>query len=403
MDFRPAEQVANAVLYEGYLLYPYRPSALKNRHRWTFGCLFSPDYCRAQGGTEASGTRTECLVLADAHASLAVKVRFLHLRSGPPLTLPSPPGGEGRVRGDGTWQDAVEREVVAGPHSLEALAGRAHRHPFAFAAEAGAAWDQRAIEGEVELSAECLGDGVFRVSSCVANVTSLAEVPAGRDAGLLTALVSCHSILGVEDGEFVPLLDPPETLREAAARCRNVGTWPVPASGPGRRDLLLSSPIILPDHPRVAAESPGDLFDATEIDELLTLRIMTLTEEEKREVRAADGRARALLERTEALAADQLRGLHGARSDSSLGLRPGVRVRLRPRGRTDVFDLALAGRTAVIASVEQDLEDGVHLNVVLDDDPGRDLGLEGKPGHRFFFHPDEVEILGEQRPTDSAP
>src|SRR5262249_55415654 len=103
MDFRPAEQIANVVLYEGYLLYPYRPSALKNRHRWTFGCLFPPDYCRSQGGSETSGTRTECLVLAGARASLTVKVRFLHLRAGP----------EDRAR-----QDAVEREVIAGPHDI---------------------------------------------------------------------------------------------------------------------------------------------------------------------------------------------------------------------------------------------------------------------------------------------
>jgi hypothetical protein len=72
---------------------------------------------------------------------------------------------------------------------------------------------------------------------------------------------------------------------------------------------------------------------------------------------------------------------------------PGDRVRLCPRGRADIFDLALAGRRATILSVEQDVEDRVYYTVTVDDDPGRDLGAAGKPGHRFFFAPDEVELV----------
>ena len=113
-------------------------------------------------------------------------------------------------------------------------------------------------------------------------------------------------------------MDPPEHWREAAAGCRNVGTWPVLVGEEEQKDTMLSAPIILYDYPRVAPESPGDLFDCTEIDEILTLRILTLTEDEKREMSAVDGRARALLERTEALAREQLLGLHGA----VRGLRP---------------------------------------------------------------------------------
>jgi hydrogenase maturation protease len=74
-------------------------------------------------------------------------------------------------------------------------------------------------------------------------------------------------------------------------------------------------------------------------------------------------------------------------------LRPGDRVRLRPRKGGDILDSALAGRTGAIESIEQDYEDRIHLSVVLDDDPGRDLGLLRLPGHRFFFSPDEVEPL----------
>jgi hydrogenase maturation protease len=107
------------------------------------------------------------------------------------------------------------------------------------------------------------------------------------------------------------LLDPPDFGREAAAGCRNVGTYPVLAGDDSRRDCILSSPIILYDFPQIASESAGDLYDGTEIDEILSLRIMTLTDEEKREVRDADDRARAILERTENLAAEHFLKMHG--------------------------------------------------------------------------------------------
>ena len=74
-------------------------------------------------------------------------------------------------------------------------------------------------------------------------------------------------------------------------------------------------------------------------------------------------------------------------------LRPGYRVRLKPRGRKDIFDLALTGKTAVIEAIEEDYEGHVHLAVVIDDDPGRDLGMLRQPGHRFFFSVEEVEPL----------
>jgi hydrogenase maturation protease len=141
---------------------------------------------------------------------------------------------------------------------------------------------------------------------------------ASRDDALLRSLVSTHTILVVRGGEFISLLDPPEVWREAAAACRNVGTWPVLVGEEGDHDTMLSSPIILYDYPQVAPESPGDLFDATEIDEILTLRILTLTDEEKRAAAAVDGRVRELLVRTETLAREELLGLHG----TVRGLRP---------------------------------------------------------------------------------
>jgi hypothetical protein len=212
----------------------------------------------------------------------------------------------------------------------------------------------------------------------------------------------------------------------AASSCDNQGTWPVLAGEEGRADMILSSPIILYDYPRVAPESPGDLFDAAEIDEILTLRILAMTEEEQREMAALDARARALLERTQALTAEEMARLHGARrelrpsadTEDLRGKRPltskperaflradgrdlavGDRVRLHPKGGADIFDLILKNEMAVIEAIERDFDDRVHVAVVLEADPGREFGLDRMPGHRFFFSPDEIEPARKESGT----
>lgn len=333
-------RIVNAVLYEGYLLYPYRPS-VKNRHRWTFGGLYPQAYSEGQRGSDAWSMQTECLVLGGRRATLAVTVRFLHLQARlvgeltPPLEeLPAdgepalrvvealPVGG----RLYQTWQEAVEREVNLGEFILHDLADRPQQREFAFFASrrreplrepdgkiVGLLMrEQQAVQGSVELSAEPAGDGLFKARVTIRNRTPLSGAgQGGRDDALLRALVSTHTILGVRDSEFVSLLDPPESLRDVAAGCRNVGTWPVLVGEAGAKDTILSSPIILYDYPQIAPESPGDLFDSLEIDEILSLRILTLTDEEKRAMAAVDERARALLQRTESLAREQLLGLHG--------------------------------------------------------------------------------------------
>jgi hydrogenase maturation protease len=241
-----------------------------------------------------------------------------------------------------------------------------------------------------------------------------------RNEVMLRSLASTHTVLGTRGGEFVSLLDPPEVLRPLAAECRNVGTWPVLVGVEGQRDTMLSSPIILYDYPRIAPESPGDSFDGTEIDELLTLCIQALTPDEKRHMSGLDGQSRALLHRSEALTERQRARLHGAvrgfavagvcdpgpasqrpATEAGTGLRPGDRVRLRPRGGADAFDLLLTGQAATVVAVEQDFEGRTYLAVTVDEDPGRDLGREGQPGHRFFYRPEEVEpfpVGGEASP-----
>jgi hydrogenase maturation protease len=338
------EQIADAVLYEGYLLYPYR-EAVKNRQRWTFGGLYPHSYSLAQrGGSDGWSMRTECLVLGTARTRLEVRVRFLHLRVRQVGQLDHqlaawPSAGEPRFRlvemlqvGETryqTWQEAVERTVTPGEASLGELAARPRSHAFSFPAGreleplrdpaggiAGVLVRTReAIAGSIELSSEEVEPGLFQVAVEIGNRTPFEDAERKtRDEALMRALVSTHTILGVREGEFVSLLDPPERWREVAARCRNHGTWPVLVGDQeaGEMDTMLSAPIILYDYPRLAPESPGDLFDSTEIDEILTLRILTLTDAEKQEAAALDERVRALLDRTAALDDQSLARLHGA-------------------------------------------------------------------------------------------
>jgi hypothetical protein len=374
-----AAALRQALLYEGYLLYPYRASALKNRQRFSLAVLYPPAFC---AGGDTSSARTECLVRGGAETVVEVEIAFLHLleREGAPA--------------------ASERTVAVPELHLGELGRGAREERFAFAQEATEGARQEPIAGSITITAEALDGDVYKLGVEVRNLSRCDEP--GREAALLRSLVSAHTLIGVRAGELVSLLDPPPSLAAAAAACANVGTWPVLVGAVGSHDTLLSSPVILYDYPQVAPESPGDLFDATEIDEILTLRILTLTDAEKRELRASDARARALIDRTEALGAADLMRLHGTLRYPSpprparclvggVALGPGDRVRLRPRGRADIFDLALAGMLATVTSVEQDFEDRFFVCVTIDDDPGRDLGATGQPGHRFFFRADEVE------------
>ncbi|MGI8992038.1 MAG: hypothetical protein ACR2I2_20980, partial [Bryobacteraceae bacterium] len=342
-----------------------------NQQRWNFGTLAPGEFMQ-----------TECLVTGAPECVLDVKVRFLQMTARP------------SAQGVQVWNEAIDRAVRCDDLRL---GGLDHKRVFAF---------EQDIEGSVETTAVPVRDGLFRVNVRITNCHPLAD--GGRETILLRSLVSTHTILSIRQGEFVSLIDPPVAYRDAAAQCRNLGTWPVLAGEEGTKDTLLSSPIILYDYPRIAPESGGDYYDGTEMDEMLALRVLTLTDDEKRELRAGDERARRILERTETMPDDHMLKLHGA----VRGMRPieepaapesirifgvdvkkGDRVRLWPKKGGDIFDMALEGKVAIIDTVEQDFEDRVHLAVILEDDPGMDLGALRQPGHRFFFSPEEIEPL----------
>jgi len=313
MNLAKVDQIAKALLYEGYMLYPYRPSSVKNRQRWNFGVVYPQAYSDAQGGEEPCRMQTECLVCGNAGTVLEVKVRFLHLQA----RSSSASRDANSSLPDG-WQEALEREVDLPYRSPETLCRESISKTFAFPAETQVDRRREAIQGTIDMTAEQVGRDLFKVGVVVRNHTPLETRESSRDEALMHSVVSTHLILGVEGGEFVSLLEPPAELQELVAQCRNVGAWPVLVGEPGQRDTLLASPIILYDYPQIAPESAGDLFDGTEIDEILSLRIMTLTDEEKREIRQSDERARQILERTESMPAEQFMKLHGA----VRGLRP---------------------------------------------------------------------------------
>lgn len=334
-------RIADAVLYEGYLLWPYRKSALKNQQRFTFGGVYPPAW------EDTSFMQAQVLLQDDEYAEVDVRVRFLQMVQRQVLKhspYPAAPQPVDELEVDGhrwvSWDEAVEREVAPGSihieagEELEQIAGGAIRRSW------------RALKGEVSLMREPLGGGLWRITvrvtnttpwvpglhgntaplwpwgdmdvagQCEADFTGWAEVDTpirrgAREDALRQTLCSTHVVLRACHGAWVSLTDPPAELRADAEGCENAGVWPVLVGEEGDRSTMLASPIILSDHPETAPESPGDLFDSGEIDQMLVLNILAMTAEERRDMRDSDPHAREILERTEALSHEQIMRLNG--------------------------------------------------------------------------------------------
>jgi hypothetical protein len=316
----PIRAIADAVLYEGYVLWPYRRSALKNAQRWTFGGVYPRAHAEGRpAGDDPWTMQTQCLLEGGSLTRVSVGVRFLHVVWRQMVDADGNDvdellaGGERQL----TWEEAVEREVRLADLSPEDLvAGR--RVPISVTAGRSEealdgdgtivrSWDP--LEGSLHVRAVQVAPGLYRLTAVIENVTSWEG--GAREAAIRRTFCSTHTVLRAQEGSFVSLTAPPSSLRTAAEACVNLGTWPVLVGEADDRGTLLSSPIILEDHPRIAPESPGDLFDGGEIDQLLILNILSLTDEEKAEVRATDPRARELLDRSEGLSPEQLTRLHG--------------------------------------------------------------------------------------------
>lgn len=337
MKMEQVREIANAVLYEGYLLYPYRHSAIKNQQRWSFGVVYPREYSQANGGIEPWTMQTECLLVGSADTLLDIHVRFLHLLQRTtiqpqPAIAPSQaqfaeanPDENSMAHHvmNESWQEGVEREVSVLRLSLTDLVAHSRLVEITFpgerivgnpseASSATIIREQQPLVGTIIISAESLDEDLFKLRIRIENRTpETSAVTNQHNAVALHSFVSTHTILQAYQGAFVSLMDPHEALRDVAGGCQNLHTWPVLVGNEGEYDTMLSSPIILYDYPQIAPESPGALFDGTEIDEILTLRILTLSDEEKEEIRQGDVRAREILERTESLSSEQFMKLHG--------------------------------------------------------------------------------------------
>ncbi|MEJ7583327.1 MAG: hypothetical protein WKF43_04405 [Acidimicrobiales bacterium] len=435
--FERARQVADAVLYEGYVLYPYRASAAKNQVRWQFGVLAPRRYSEADG-SEHWSMQTECIVEFGLAARVDVKIRYLQVQT---RTVEEAVDGaftpvaalevEGRLWA--SWDEAIEHELditgfdLASPGSHEVPISLQAGREIEDLGPAGRIVRERCpVEGVVRVESEhCPGPyPLTKVRVTVENVTDWCELATPRDEVMRRALVGVHTLLHADDASFLSMIDPPEFAKAVTGACDNVRTFPVLIGDEGDQTTVLSSPIILYDHPEIAPESPGDLCDATEIDEILSLRVLTLTDEEKREARSTDPRAAAIIDRVDDFPPEVYERLHGAvRQLRTLPEEPdvlpwwepavdaevnpwedtiriglvdvgkGTKVRLQPGQhagrRTDAQDLFLVGLTATVEGVFFDVDGEQHVAVVLDDDPAADL--HQWHGRYMYFHPDEIE------------
>jgi len=449
MSLERARKIADAVLYEGYLLYPYRASARKNQLRFQFGVL-APRAWSEAGGSEHWWMNTDCIVEAGENPRIAGTIRFLQIQQRIVEVATDKNADADRfhrvdsIEIDGrlltSFEEGIEREV-AFRVALNDLGADERVIPFAFepknSADLVKVSEKRlaarimrytsAIDGVIRVSAARIDRSSTRFSIRIENVTPYNDTNAARDEAIRACFVGTHTILSISNGRFVSLIDPPEWARAAATGCTNVRTWPVLIGANGERDVMLSSPIILQDYPEIAPESAGDLFDSTEIDEILTLRTMTLTDDEKREARATDPRAGAIIDRVDTMPQEMLDRLHGAMrylreatdepatiandapwwdpgADASVSpetdsvevggvaIAKGGRVRLRPGARrADAQDMFLEGRIAEVQGVFIDVENRRYLAVTLEDDPAAEF--HQWHGRYFYFAPDEVEPL----------
>jgi hypothetical protein len=492
-----ARSVADAVLYEGYLLYPYRASSSKNQARWQFGVLGPPGAAEAGIGEESSMTM-QCLVeprrdplpggpAARPDPEVVVHLRFLQLQR---RQVYDAQGRPVEQLGSGgptwlSWDEASEQEVTVAlgvrelrdgvisavgipggeksepltdPHG--AVLGRLvrRRWPLSGRLTATAVPDGNylrltlRVDNDGERVSRAASPGVGQPDRDSLDGAPLPQVPLDKDEAIRTSLIGAHLLVEAHGMAFVSLLEPPPQAELAVTRCAQHRCWPVLTGAPGDTDLVLGSPIILYDYPAIATQSAGPLFDATEIDEILTLRVMTMTEEEKAEARATDPRAREIIDRCDAMAPETLQQLHGVlrnpHAEEALGLTQsspsvpaqdmpaqdmpaqdmpaqdmpaqavpwwdpaadeavqperdvvvidgisvakGSLVRIHPQRRADAQDLFLAGQVARVTAVLSDVDGGVHVALVLVDDPAADL--HEWYGRYLYFGPDELEPL----------
>jgi len=337
------EALVDTLLYEGYALYPYTPGATKNATPTPFGIVYPPAYAAGSGAT-FDALQIQCLTDG---ASARGEVHFLQASG---------------VRHEGTARRIDLPDVGTVEFDFDGLRGTAS---LAFA------------------------DG--RMTIRVENHT---EVPAGLDPGeaLRHSLLSTHVVGRVSEGRFVSPLE--------AVGCEQINSWPVLATP--EDDAVLGAAIMLPDHPQIAPESKGSLFDSTEIEEALLIHVLALSDEERESAASQDPAVRQMLERAARTTPQELMDLHGrvtvadpregeasAEVDGVL-YRRGDTVVLRPAANATPQDHLVAGRRATVERIYHDYDGTVHLAVTVDDVPGQDVMRD--IGRYLYFKTSEVEV-----------
>jgi hypothetical protein len=379
-------RLVDSLLYEGYALYPYTPGSAKNATPTPFGIVYPPAYAERHP-TTFDRARMEGVVEARQDTTISGTVRFL------------------QVAGD--RHEGAEREIeLPSTPVADLLAGAGEPVEFRFEGE-------RAISGRARLRAEAVdGDGLVRVKLCVHNSTVIEAGEAEsmeRGEALRSSLLSTHVIAEVEGGCFVSPLERDGEVGAAVGGCESENTWPVLA---GETDeTLLGAPIVLPDHPRLAPESLGNLFDNTEIEEALLLHVKTLSDAEREAIAAQDPAVKEMLERADRATAEDITALHGrlelhdpdpngepghpnpGEERVSIGGRTfckGGKVVLCPGTERDVYDKMLDGRMATIERIYYDYEGAIHIAVTVDGSAEQELYRE--TGRYLFFKADELQI-----------
>ncbi len=485
MNLTLARAVADAVLYEGYLLYPYRASSRKNQMRWQFGVLGPPDAAAAGLGDESSMS-TQCIFTKDTDPSEApaepakfvVHLRFLQLQRRQVYDYTGHPVEELDVDRTSvmSWDEATEHELTV----VLPLSDLAHGIATPLMVTGGEETEtlttsEGAEAGKVVRRRWPLYLRVSATTTTCGDYTKLeikvdndqAEPTADKDAAIRNSLIGAHLLIEAHGAEFVSLLEPPDDAADVVEDCHQRRCFPALAGNDGDTDLIFASPIILYDYPEIAAESAGALFDSTEIDEILTLRVMTMTDEEKAEARATDPRARQIIDRCDEMTPETLQQLHGILRDPHAGSMPvpydgaepqwpgvegvpteprsrgisdavelptarnpeplsfdndapwwdpvadasvepgtdeviidgvpvsrGSFVRVHPKRRSDAQDLFFDNQVAKVTGVLFDVDGGVHVALLLVDDPATDL--HDWYGRYFYYDPDEVEPLTDK-------
>ena len=358
------EELVDTLLWEGHQLYPYTPGATKNATPTPFGIVYPPVYA---AGSPHTFERVKLQCIATGTDAFSATVHFL--------------------------ESGQERRVE-------------------LAAEGTVAFEHGAVRGHATLATEDFS-GLIRVTVAVENDT---DVPEGltRTEALGFSLLSTHVVVRCKTGgRFMSPISPPESAATAVMTCANVNIFPVLATPAD--DAVLGAAILLPDHPEIAPESRGSLFDSTEIEEALLLHVLALSDGERSELADADPAVRAMIERAVSATPRDIIALHGrvtvkdpepapadgadtdVRGEESIvvdgrAFARGQHVVLRPGVNQHAQDHLLSGHSATIERILVDYDEQVHICVTVDDDPGQDIMRD--IGRYLYFKPDELEVTG---------